>query len=63
MSASFEHKVLKCKQTWKGFDYEGLEQELDELGRHGWQAVGTIAPALGSGHTHEIVIVLTRSRD
>ncbi len=58
----FEHKVLKYKLGWKGFDYPGMEKELNELGAQGWEAVGTIVPAVGAGQTIEIGVILKRAR-
>jgi hypothetical protein len=57
-----EHKVLKFTWGWKGFDYAAMEKELNELGVHGWQAVGTIVPSVGAGQSVEIGIIVKRSR-
>lgn len=62
MNAQWEHKVLKYKLGWKGFDYEQIEQDLNELGRQGWEALDTIAPGVGSGQAIELVIVLKKAR-
>jgi hypothetical protein len=58
----FEHKVLKFPWGWKGFDYAAMEQELNELGVHGWEAVGTIVPSVGAGQSVEIGIIVKRAR-
>ncbi len=58
----FEHKVLKFTWGWKGFDYAAMENELNELGVHGWEAVGTIVPSVGAGQSVEIGIIVKRAR-
>ncbi|MFE7202360.1 DUF4177 domain-containing protein [Pseudonocardia alni] len=58
----FEHKVLQYKLGWNGFDYPGMEKELNELGAQGWETVGTIVPAVGAGQTIEIGVILKRAR-
>ena len=57
MNTRWEHKVLKYKLGWKGFDYEQIEQELDELGRQGWEALGTVAPS----YSQDLVVILKRT--
>ncbi|MBK1783736.1 DUF4177 domain-containing protein [Prauserella cavernicola] len=59
--AQFEHKILTYEMKWKGFPYSQMEKELNELGREGWESVGTIVPSIGNGQTHEISIVLKRT--
>ncbi|MEU6698647.1 DUF4177 domain-containing protein [Pseudonocardia sp. NPDC046786] len=61
--AVFEHKVLKFTWGWKGFDYAKIEQELNELGAQGWEAVGTIVPSVGAGQSIEIGIIVKRERN
>jgi hypothetical protein len=39
-----------------------MEKELNELGVHGWQAVGTIVPSVGAGQSVEIGIIVKRAR-
>jgi hypothetical protein len=62
MSATFEHKVLKYKYGWKGFDYDQMERDLVDLGSQGWEAVGTLAPSIGNGQTLEICVLVKRYR-
>ncbi|GAA1072939.1 DUF4177 domain-containing protein [Nocardiopsis composta] len=51
-----------CKLRMKGFDYEQIERDLDELGGQGWETVGSIAPSFGPGQAIEIGVVLKRPR-
>ena len=60
MTAQWEHKMLTYKVGWKGLDYDQIEQDLNELGQQGWEALGTIAPSVGSGQTMEIVVILKK---
>ncbi|MEU4315476.1 DUF4177 domain-containing protein [Nocardia sp. NPDC024068] len=60
MSAQWEHKVLTYKLKMKGFDYGQMEQDLNDLGRKGWEAVGTLAPSFGSGQAIELAVILKR---
>jgi len=46
---------------WKGYDYDKIEQDLNELGRQGWEALDTISPNIGSAATN-IVVILKRAR-
>jgi hypothetical protein len=57
MNARWEHKVPTYEPRWKGFDYEKIEQDPDELGRHGWEALGTVAPS----YSQDLVVVLKRT--
>jgi hypothetical protein len=59
---AFEHKVLRFTWGWKGFDYAAMEKELNELGVHGWETVGTIVPSVGAGQSVEIGIIIKRAR-
>ena len=61
MNEQWEHKVLTYEPRWKGYDYDRIEQDLDELGRQGWEAIDTISPNIGSAAT-TIVVVLKRAR-
>ncbi|MYW63737.1 DUF4177 domain-containing protein [Streptomyces sp. SID8379] len=63
MAAPWEHKVLTYKLGMKGFDYGQVEEQLNELGRDGWQAVGTLAPSFGAGQAIEIAVILKRAGD
>ncbi len=63
MSTQWEHKVLTYKLKMKGFDYGQIERDLNELGREGWEALGTMAPSWGAGQTIEVVVLLKRSVD
>ncbi|WP_226366427.1 DUF4177 domain-containing protein [Pseudonocardia sp. ICBG162] len=58
----FDHKLLKYKLGWKGFDYAGMEKELNELGTQGWEAVGTLVPSSGNGQALEVVVIMKRAR-
>lgn len=60
MAAQWEHKILKYKLKMKGFDYEEIERDLNDLGRKGWEAVGTMAPSFGSGQAIELAVILKR---
>ena len=62
MNAQWEHKVLTYDLGWKGYDYDRIEQDLNELGRQGWEAIDTINPNIGSAAT-TIVVILKRARD
>lgn len=61
MNARWEHKVLIYKLGWKGFDYDQIEQDLNELGRQGWEALDMIAPSVGSGQAIELVVILKKA--
>jgi len=58
MNEQWEYKVLTYKPGWKGFDYEQMEQDLGELGRQGWEAVGTAAPS----YSQDLVVILKKAR-
>lgn len=60
MNARWEHKVLTYELGWKGYDYARIEQDLNELGREGWEAIDTIQPNIGSAAT-TIVVILKRA--
>lgn len=60
MAAQWEYKVLTYKLRMKGFDYERIEQDLNELGRAGWEAFSTLAPSFGSGQAIEFSVMLKR---
>ncbi|WP_199546497.1 DUF4177 domain-containing protein [Streptomyces sp. N35] len=60
MTTQWEHKVLKYKLGMKGFDYEQIERDLNELGRDGWEAVSTMAPSWGAGQAIEITVFVKR---
>jgi len=62
MNTRWEHKVLTYDLGWRGYDYEQIEQDLNELGRQGWEALDTINPNIGSAAT-TIVVILKRARD
>ena len=61
MNEQWEHKVLRYDLGWKGYDYDQIEQDLNELGRQGWEALDTINPNIGSAAT-TIVVILKRPR-
>ncbi|MEU6843542.1 DUF4177 domain-containing protein [Streptomyces sp. NPDC046716] len=60
--AAWEYKVLKYKLRMKGFDYEQIEKDLNELGGEGWEAFSTIAPSFGAGQAVEIAVAVKRPR-
>lgn len=61
MTTTFEHKLVRFELGWKGFDYDGIERRLGELGAEGWEAVSTLQPSLGAAAT-DIVVLLKRTR-
>lgn len=61
MATGWEYKVLTFKFRLKGFDYEQIENDLNDLGREGWQALSTIAPSYGAGQAMEIAVILMRA--
>jgi hypothetical protein len=63
MSAQWEYKVIRYKLRLKGFDYDQLERDLNELGRDGWDAISTIAPSYGQGQAIEIAVILKKPHD
>ncbi|WP_024804692.1 DUF4177 domain-containing protein [Nocardia sp. BMG51109] len=60
MAAQWEYKVLTYKLKMKGFDYARMEQDLNDLGRDGWEALSTLAPSFGSGQAIEIAVILKK---
>ncbi len=60
MNEQWEYKVLTYDLGWKGFDYGRMEQDLNELGRQGWEAPDIIAPNIGSGAIKIAVILKKR---
>ncbi|MEJ2866313.1 DUF4177 domain-containing protein [Actinomycetospora sp. OC33-EN08] len=58
--SGYEYKVLTYKLGWKGFKYDQIEQDLNELGRQGWDTVSTLAPTYGQGQTLDVGIILKR---
>lgn len=58
--ARWEYKLLTYKLGWKGFDYNEIEQKMNELGEQGWETVSTIAPSFGAGQAIEVAIVFKR---
>lgn len=61
MNTQWEYKVLTYKLGWKGFDYPQIEQDLNDLGRQGWEALGTLAPSYGSGQAIELAIIVKKT--
>jgi hypothetical protein len=61
MNEQWEYKVLRYELGWKGYDYDRIEQDLNELGREGWEAFDMISPSIGSAAT-TIVVILKRPR-
>ncbi|MGW5382318.1 DUF4177 domain-containing protein [Nocardia sp. NPDC003963] len=60
MAAQWEYKVLTYKLRMKGFDYDRIQQDLNDLGREGWEAFSTLAPSFGSGQAIEISVMLKK---
>ena len=52
MNERWEHKVLTYDLGWKGYDYDRIEQDLNELGRQGWEAgkIGANTPPIRTEH-------------
>ncbi|MEC3976812.1 DUF4177 domain-containing protein [Amycolatopsis sp. H20-H5] len=61
MATQWEYKVLTYKLRMKGFDYNQIELDLNDLGREGWEALSTIAPSFGSGQAIEVAVVLKKA--
>ncbi|MDL5159089.1 DUF4177 domain-containing protein [Actinomycetospora termitidis] len=61
MDNRFQYKVLTYKLGWKGFKYEQMEQDLNELGAQGWDTVSTLAPSYGQGQTLDVAVILKRT--
>lgn len=57
MNAQWGRKVLTHEPGWKGYDYDRIEQDLSELGRQAWEAVGTVAPS----YSQDLVVILKRT--
>lgn len=38
-----------------------IENDLNDLGREGWQALSTIAPSYGAGQAMETAVILMRA--
>ncbi len=45
----------------EGFDYQQMEQDLNDLGREGWEALSTLAPSYGQGQAIEIAVMLKKA--
>ncbi|GAA1229944.1 hypothetical protein [Pseudonocardia alaniniphila] len=61
MAASREHEIVRYQLGWKVFDYAKIKSGLNDLGRRGWEAVGTMLPTIGTNGTPDIVILLERA--
>jgi hypothetical protein len=46
-----------------GLEGAAMEKELNELGAHGWETVGTIVPSVGAGQSIEIGIIVKREQE
>lgn len=59
----FEYKILKIKASkgWSGgnIDEEKMAQELNSLGRQGWELVSTIRNTDGFGYS-KLILTLKR---
>ncbi|WP_017593914.1 hypothetical protein [Nocardiopsis potens] len=62
MATGREHKVLTCKPRMKGFDYEQIERDLNELDAQGRETAGAVAPSLGAGRAMETGVIVKRPR-
>lgn len=60
MTAQWQYKVQTYKLRMKGFDYEQIEQDLNDLGRQGWEVLSTIAPSYGQGQAIALAVVLKK---
>ena len=40
-----------------GFDHEGMERRLNDLGREGWEAVSSLQPSIGAAPTDILVLL------
>ena len=63
MATQWEYKVVTFKLHMKGFDYGQVAQDLNDLGREGWEALSTVAPSFGQGQAMEIAVILKRPHD
>lgn len=61
MAAQWEYKMLTYKLRLKGFAYDEIEQDLNDLGREGWEALSTLAPSYGQGQVMEVAVILKRA--
>ncbi len=61
MAAQWGFKMLTYKLRLKGFDYQQMEQDLNDLGREGWEALSTLAPSYGQGQAIEIAVMLKQA--
>ena len=61
MSTAWEYKLQTYKLGWKGFKYDQIEQDLNDLGQQGWETVSTLAPSYGQGQTIDLTVILKRS--
>ncbi|WP_224390097.1 hypothetical protein [Pseudonocardia sp. ICBG1293] len=52
--------MLRYELGWKGYDYARIKADLNELGREGWEAVGSLTPSIGTG-PQDIVVLLKRA--
>lgn len=60
MSSQWEYKILTYKLGWKGFNYDQMEQDLNEYGRQGWESLSPMAPSYGQGQAIELIVILKR---
>ncbi|MFC3995904.1 DUF4177 domain-containing protein [Nocardiopsis sediminis] len=60
MSAQWEYKVQTYARKTYGFNYDRIERDLNDLGREGWEVVGTLADAYISDGPDEIAVLLKR---
>ena len=60
MTTQWEYKMLDYKLGWKGFTFEQMEADLNDLGREGWEALTTVSPTYGQGQSINIAVLLKR---
>lgn len=60
MSTAWEYKLQTYSLGWKGFKYDRIEQDLNDLGQQGWETVSTLAPSYGQGQTIDLTVILKR---
>ncbi len=62
----YEHKIvrIKRKSIWNNIiDYEGLEAELNELGKQGWEVVSTVNSSMYESKFTGTIIILKRQKN
>lgn len=65
MKTTWEYKTVRVEAGgWVNLklDHEQFETQLNELGREGWELVGTTATHDSGGRTHSLMAVFKRPR-